>query len=91
MAATSLYDQDLSHDEIKYKEHFQRGLDFMKIELYRSAREEFREALNYKKDDRASEEKMDACNRQIKKDAKSVYIITPIVLAIIAVVIIFFG
>lgn len=91
MAATSLYDQGLSHEEIKYREHFQRGMDFTKIELYRSARQEFREALSYKPDDEPSRLNAEACDQHIRSDAKKVYVIAPVVLAIIAVVIIFFG
>ncbi|NQV03009.1 MAG: hypothetical protein HQ542_10205 [Bacteroidia bacterium] len=89
MATKSLYDQGLPHDEIMYLEHFQRGNDFCKIELYRSAREEFKAALHYKPGDEASKKMEDDCNRQIKSDAKNVYVIVPIVLAIIAAVIIF--
>ncbi len=89
MAQKSLYDQNLPHEELKYKEHFQRGIDFTKIELYRSARKEFKAALFYKPDDQASKEKADECDQHIRQDAKAVYIIVPIVLAIIALVIIF--
>jgi hypothetical protein len=89
MAEQSLYDQGLSHDELKYREHFQRGIDFTKIELYMSAREEFRAALTYKPGDKASEEKAAECENHITKDAKAVYIIVPIVLAIIVAIAIF--
>ena len=89
MAEKSLYDQNLPHDELKYKEHFQRGIDFIKIELYRSARGEFYAALSYKPADRASKEKAEECDQQIRQDAKKVYILVPIVLAIIALVSIF--
>ena len=89
MAEKSLYDQNLPHDELKYKEHFQRGLDFIKIELYRSARGEFIAALSYKPNDEASRERAEACKLQIKQDAKKVYILVPIVLAVIVLVGIF--
>ena len=89
MAEKSLYDQHLSHEKIKYREHFQRGHDFCKIELYRSAREEFKAALHYKPGDEASKKMEADCNRQVKSDARKVYVIVPIVLAIIAAVIIF--
>ncbi len=89
MATKSLYDQGLPHDEIKYLEHFQRGNDFCKIELYRSAREEFKAALHYKPGDEASKKLETDCELQIKSDAKKVYVIVPVVLAIIAAVIIF--
>jgi len=89
MATKSIYDQGLPHDEIMYREHFQRGNDFCKIELFRSAREEFIAALHYKPGDEASKKLEADCHRQIQQDAKKVYVIVPIVLAIIAAVIIF--
>lgn len=87
MAQKSLYDQDLTHDEIKYREHFQRGQDFIKIELFLSAREEFRAALKYRPDDKEALEMFTTCSQQVKKDAKKVYVIVPVVLAVIAAVI----
>ncbi|MBE0646896.1 MAG: hypothetical protein IH596_03835 [Bacteroidales bacterium] len=89
MASTSLYDQGLSHDEIMFREHFQRGNDFCKIELFRSARGEFKAALHYKPGDEASKKMASDCDTQIRHDAKKVYVIVPIVLAVIAAVIIF--
>ena len=89
MAEKSLYDQNLPHDELKYKEHYQRGIDFTKIELYRSARGEFKEALSYKPNDQASKEKAKECDQQIRQDAKKVYILVPLVLAVIVLVAIF--
>lgn len=84
-----MYDQDLPHEEIKYREHFQRGQDFMKIELFLSAREEFRAALNYRPGDEEAGKMFETCAQQVKTDAKKVYFIVPVVLAIIAAVIIF--
>lgn len=89
MATKSLYDQGLPHDEIMYREHFQRGRDFCTIELFRSARGEFKAALHYKPGDEASKKMEAECDQQIKTDAKKVYVIVPIVLAIIAAVAIF--
>jgi len=89
MATKSIYEQGLPHDEIMYREHFQRGNDFCKIELFRSAREEFNAALHYKPGDEASKKMASDCNAQIQHDAKKVYVIVPIVLAIIVAVIIF--
>ncbi|MBN1199880.1 MAG: hypothetical protein JXA23_11055 [Bacteroidales bacterium] len=89
MATKSLYDQGLPHDEIMYREHFQRGNDFCKIELFRSAREEFKAALHYKPGDEASKKMEEDCENQIQQDARKVYIIIPIVLVIIAAVILF--
>jgi len=87
MTNHSLYDEHLPHEELKYREHFQRGNDFCKIELFRSAREEYKQALYYKPGDPLSEEKVIECITQIRKDARKVYIIVPIVLAIIIAII----
>ena len=91
MTASSIYDQGLPHAEIKYSEHFQRGLDFFRIELFRSARQEFNEAMAFTSNDKACQEKIKECNQHIKSDAKKIYIIAPIVVAVIAIVILLFA
>ncbi|HPS51884.1 MAG TPA: hypothetical protein PK892_14360, partial [Bacteroidales bacterium] len=39
--------EHLSHEELKFREHVERAGHFIKIELFRSAREEYKAALNY--------------------------------------------
>ncbi|MDP4282314.1 MAG: hypothetical protein Q8867_09220 [Bacteroidota bacterium] len=80
--------ENLTHEEIKYNYHIQRGSDFSKIQLFRSARENYKEALKYNPGDPFSTQKIDECNRHIRHDRTTVLIIVPIVLAIIAAVII---
>ena len=87
MAHQEVNEENLSHEEIKYRYYIQRGLDFTKIELFRSAREHYKLALNYKPGDSFVLERIDACNRQIRKDRTKVLILVPIVLAVIAAVI----
>jgi hypothetical protein len=87
MAHQEVNDETLSHEEIRYRYFIQRGLDFTKIELFRSAREHYKQALNYKLSDPFVLERIDACNEQIRKDRTKVLIIVPLVLALIAVVI----
>ncbi len=77
----------LSHEEIMYQYHMTRGMDFTKIELFRSARENYREALKYKPSDALAAGKADACDLQIRKDRVKVLILVPFVLALIAGVI----
>ena len=85
--AHDIYDeQGLSHEELKYKEHTKRGADFCKIELFRSAREEFKAALEYKPEDTLCLGKIRECNDHIKKDTRAVMILVPIVLAIIVAI-----
>ena len=87
MAHQEINEENLSHEEIMYRYFIQRGLDFTKIELFRSAREHYKQALLYRPDDPFVLERIDACNQQIKKDRTKVLIIVPIVLGLIAAVI----
>jgi hypothetical protein len=88
MAQEEIHEENLSHEEIMYRYHIQRGMDFTKIELFRSARENYKEALKYKPGDPLAAERMVACNNQIKKDRVKVLVLVPIVLAIIVTVIV---
>jgi len=79
----------LSHEELKYKEHTERAVHFIKIDLFRSAREEYKAALNYKSGDGYCLKQIDGMNAQISHDRQIVLILVPIVLAVIASVILF--
>lgn len=87
MAHQEFNEENLSHEEIQYRYYIQRGLDFTKIELFRSAREHYKQALNYKPGDPFVLERIDACNEQIRKDRNKVLILVPLVLGLIAAVI----
>ena len=87
MAHQEFNEENLSHEEIQYRYYIQRGLDFTKIELFRSAREHYKQALNYKPGDPFVLERIDACNQQIRKDRTKVLILVPLVLGLIAAVI----
>ena len=87
MAHEEVQEENLSHEEIQYRYHIQRGSDYMKIDLFRSARETYKDALKYKPGDSFSAEKIDLCNQYISRDRKKVLIIVPIVLAVIVGVI----
>jgi hypothetical protein len=87
MAYQEVNEEDLSHEEIQYRYYIQRGLDFTRIELFRSAREHYKQALNYKPGDPFVLERIDACNQQIRKDRTKVLILVPLVLGLIAAVI----
>jgi hypothetical protein len=80
-------EENLTHEEIKYREHTQRGADFCKIDLFRSAREEFKAALKYKPGDDFAAAKAIECQGYINRDKKKVLIVIPIVLIVIGVVI----
>ncbi|MCX6251908.1 MAG: hypothetical protein NTX61_14295 [Bacteroidetes bacterium] len=89
MSSHEVQEEPLSHEELKYREHTQRGADFIKIDLFRSAREEFKAALQYKPGDKFATEKAIECQGFINRDRKKVLILVPIVLAIITLVILF--
>jgi hypothetical protein len=88
MAHQEVHEENLSHEEIQYRYYIQRGLDFTKIELFRSAREHYKQALAYKPGDPFTTERIDACNAQIRQDRTKVLIIVPFVLALISAVIV---
>jgi hypothetical protein len=87
MSHEEVNEENISHEEIQYRYYIQRGLDFTKIELFRSAREHYKQALIYKPGDPFVLERIAACNNQIRKDRVKVLVIVPIVLGLIAAVI----
>jgi hypothetical protein len=87
MAHEEAREENLSHEEIQYRYYVQRGMDFIKIELFRSAREHYKQALKYKPGDAFVMEQIDACNVQIRKDRTKVLILVPLVLGLIASII----
>lgn len=90
MAHHDLYDDDsLTHEELKYREHTERAGHFIKIDLFRSAREEYKAALEYRAGDELCVRGIEEMNANIRRDAKKVYVIVPLVIAVITAVIIF--
>jgi hypothetical protein len=87
MAHQEVSEGTLTHEEIMYNYFMTRGVDFTKIELFRSAREHYKQALIYKADDPKATERIDFCNEQIRSDRKKVLVIVPFLLALIAAVI----
>jgi hypothetical protein len=82
------HQENLSHEEIMYQYHIQRGSDFTKIDLFLSARNNYQLALKYNPGDPFATGQVAACNEQIRKDRKKVLFIVPILLALIASVIV---
>lgn len=79
----------LTHEELKFKEHTERAANFIKIDLFRSAREEFKAALVYKPGDEKCLQGITEMNGNIKRDAKIVYVVAPVVLIVIAAIAMF--
>jgi hypothetical protein len=87
MAHHETIEENLSHEEIMYRYHIQRGSDFTKIDLFLSARNNYQMALKYHPGDPFATDKITVCTEQIREDRKKVLVIAPIVLAVIAMVI----
>jgi hypothetical protein len=78
--------EHLTHEELKFREHTERGANFIKIDLFRSAREEFKAALQYKSGDPECVRQIDVMNEYIARDRKLVLLITPLVIILIVAV-----
>ena len=86
MAHHDADDLHLSHEELKFREHTERAAHFIKIDLFRSAREEFRAALEYRPGDPVCLSQIDAMNANIARDRKVVLVLAPMVIALIVVI-----
>jgi len=80
---------NLSHEELKYKEHTERAAHFIKIDLFRSAREEFKTALTYKPGDTPCLRQIDIMNANIARDRRTVLTVVPVVMAVILLIALF--
>jgi len=73
----------LTHEELKFKEHTERAGHFIKIDLFRSAREEYKAALLYRPGDATCNQQIDLMNNYIARDRKTVLIVVPLVAILI--------
>jgi hypothetical protein len=78
--------EHLTHEQLKFKEHTERGAHFIKIDLFRSAREEFKAALQYKPGDQDCLEKINLMNANIARDKKTVFVVVPLVIILIVAI-----
>jgi len=76
----------LSHEELKFREHTERAGHFIKIDLFRSAREEYKAALEYHPGDAFCLRQIDEMNANIARDSRAVYVLSPIVILVIAAI-----
>ncbi|MEI6434818.1 MAG: hypothetical protein WCP32_08240 [Bacteroidota bacterium] len=81
--------EHLTHEQLKFKEHTERAGHFIKIDLFRSAREEYKEALKYKSGDALCIQRIDEMNSNIARDRKAVLVIAPLVILLILAVALF--
>jgi hypothetical protein len=86
MAHHSEHIEHLTHEELKFREHTERAAHFIKIDLFRSAREEYKAALVYKPGDDKCLQQMDVMNSHIARDRKTVLVVAPLVIILIVAV-----
>lgn len=86
MAHHSEHTEHLTHAELKFREHTERAASFIKIDLFRSAREEYKAAMEYKPGDAACMSQIEAMNANISRDRKTVLVVAPLVIILIVVV-----
>ena len=86
MAHHSEHEEHLTHAQLKFREHTERGANFIKIDLFRSAREEFKAALEYEPGDAECLRQVDVMNANIARDRKTVLVVAPLVIILIVVV-----
>ncbi|MCK9220798.1 MAG: hypothetical protein M0P47_12230 [Bacteroidales bacterium] len=89
MAHIEDHSEHLTHEQLKFREHTERAASFIKIDLFRSAREEFKAALQYKPGDGLCLTQIDQMNANIVRDRKTVLVVVPIILLIIAAITLF--
>lgn len=78
--------EHLTHEQLKFKEHTERAGHFIKIDLFRSAREEYKAALQYDPGNEMCLRQIGVMNANIARDRKSVLVLVPIVILLIAAV-----
>jgi len=79
--------ENLSKEEVAFNEMIQRGDDFMKIEIFRNARECFSLALEMNVNNTFAQEKLNVCNQNIKIESSTIIKLLVIAGFIIAAVI----
>jgi hypothetical protein len=86
MAHHAEVNEHLTHDELKFREHTERAANFIKIDLFRSAREEYKAALQYQPGDAECLRQIDVMNTNIARDRRTVLVIAPLVIILIIAV-----
>lgn len=78
--------EHLTHEELKFNEHTVRAGHFIKIDLFRSAREEYKAALMYKPGDATCLSQINLMNANIARDRKTVLTVVPLLAVIITLI-----
>ena len=70
-----LENTDLSSEERRFLDYMQKGDDFMKIEIYRSAKEWYTNALELNINQGLIRSKLENCNKLIQHEKKKIIIV----------------
>lgn len=77
---------DLSLEERRFKDYIQKGDNFMKIQIYRSAKEWYTMALEMNQDHGLARSKLDNCNRLIQSEKKMIIIVVSAIAIVLVTV-----
>jgi hypothetical protein len=78
--------ENISPEEKKFRELMQVGDDFIKIEIYRSAVKNYREAAKLGIDDSLASQKVAECERLLNRERRVIYIVIAIAVVVVALV-----
>lgn len=81
-------ESNLSLEERRFREYMQQGDDFMKIEIFRSAKTWYKKALDLNIENNKVQEKIEECNRLLNYERKVFTILGVIATVIVLLVII---
>jgi hypothetical protein len=87
MAHEELNQENLSPEEKRYNDFTRRGDDFFRIELFKSAKEMYEEALKQKQNDEPAFQKITECKKLIQRDTKRILFVLPFLILIVLSVI----
>jgi len=87
--AHTVDNRELSPEERMYVDYIQKGDDFMKIEIYRSAKEWYTRALELNHNPGFVRSKLDNCNSLLQLEKKRIIVIISVI-AIVVLALVFF-
>lgn len=82
--AHAIHEENLTQEEKKFREYYQRANDLRKIELLRYAKYWYEEALGFNIQTTEVQERLDETNEEIRKETRS--IIAVVVVAAVLIV-----
>lgn len=83
MSSEIIEDVNLTEEEKEYRDLIRRGDDFFRIELFKSSREKYEEALKLKPSDEYAQNRIIECNNLIKRDTRRILMVLPFVIAFV--------